>query len=72
MIDLLPSLRTGEAIISGESVKIPSRIQFFKLTNAPKGSDPIVVEKWAEDKAAKIEDYEKLLSTWRNQDLKEE
>lgn len=72
MIDLLPSLRTGEAIISGESVKIPSRIQFFKLTNAPKGSDPIVVEKWAEDKTAKIEDYEKLLSTWRNQDLKEE
>lgn len=72
MIDLLPSLRTGEAIISGESVKIPSRIQFFKLTNAPKGSDPVVVEKWAKDKTAKIEDYEQLLSTWRNQNLKEE
>jgi hypothetical protein len=71
MIDLLPSLRTGEAIISGESVKIPSRIQFFKLTNAPKGSDPIVVEKWAETKIAKIEDYEKLLFTWRKQNLKE-
>ncbi|TXK93970.1 DNA helicase, partial [Methylococcaceae bacterium CS5] len=71
MIDLLPSLRTGEAIISGESVKIPSRIQFFKLANAPKGSDPVVVEKWAEDKTAKIEDYEQLLSTWRNQNLKE-
>lgn len=71
MIDLLPSLRTGEAIISGESVEIPSRIQFFKLSNAPKGSDPIVVEKWAEDKKSKIEDYENLLSTWRNQNLKE-
>lgn len=72
MIDLLPSLRTGEAIISGESVKIPSRIQFFKLTNAPKGSDPIVVERWNEDRTAKIEDYKKLLSTWRNQNLNEE
>ena len=71
MIDLLPSLRTGEAIISGEGVKIPSRIQLFKLSDAPKGADPIVVEKWSEDKTAKIKDYEKLLSTWRNQDLKE-
>jgi len=71
MIDLLPSLRTGEAIISGESVKIPSRIQFFKLANAPKGSDPIVVEKWAKDKMSKIEDYDKLLSMWRKQNLNE-
>ncbi len=71
MIDLLPSLRTGEAVISGESVKIPSRIQFFKLANAPKGSDPIVVEKWDNDKKVKINDYKKLLSIWRNQNLKE-
>lgn len=71
MIDLLPSLRTGEAIISGESVKIPSRIQFFKLSNAPKGSDPIVVEKWSVDKGSQLKEYEELLSTWRNQSLKE-
>lgn len=71
MIDLLPSLRTGEAIISGESVKIPSRIQFFKLSNAPKGSDPIVVEKWSIDKDSQLKDYDELLSTWRNQNLKE-
>jgi len=69
MIDLLPSLRTGEAIISGESVKIPSRIQFFKLSNAPKGADPIVVEKWASERLSTVGDYEMLLSTWRNQNL---
>ncbi|MDE0158081.1 MAG: ATP-binding protein [Gammaproteobacteria bacterium] len=69
MIDLLPSLRTGEAIISGEGVKIPSRIQFFKLSNAPKGADPIVTVKWMEDKQAKVEDYRELLSVWRNQKL---
>ena len=72
IIDLLPSLRTGEAIISGESVKIPSRMQFFKLSNAIKGADPIVSEKWAKDKTATIEDYEKLLSIWRQQKLKEQ
>ena len=72
MIDLLPSLRTGEGIISGEGVKIPSRVQFYKLSNAPKSSDPIVSEKWMNDKS-KIteEDYKKLLSLWRNQKLKE-
>jgi hypothetical protein len=72
MVDLLPSLRTGEAIISGEGVKIPSRVQFHKLSNAPKGSDPIVSEKWMEEKNITINDYERLLSLWRNQNLKEE
>ncbi|WP_066504355.1 ATP-binding protein [Abyssisolibacter fermentans] len=72
MIDLLPSLRTGEGIISGEGVKIPSRVQFYKLSNAPKSSDPKVSEKWMQEKNAKIDDYNKLLFLWRNQKLKEE
>jgi len=72
MIDLLPSLRTGEGIISGEGVKIPSRVQFYKLSNAPKSSDPIVSEKWMNDKSNISEDdYKKLLSLWRNQKLKD-
>lgn len=40
LTDLLPNLRTGEAIVSGEAVKIPSRIQFLKLPNAPKVLTP--------------------------------
>ena len=71
MIDLLPSLRTGEGIISGEGVKIPSRVQFYKLPNAPKSSDPIVSEKWMEAKEIKEENYVELVSLWRNQKLKE-
>jgi hypothetical protein len=71
MVNLLPSLRTGEGIISGEGVKIPSRIQFYKLTNAPKSSDPIVSEKWMANKTVSIENYNKLLSFWRNQKLEE-
>lgn len=73
MIDLLPSLRTGEGIISGEGVKIPSRVQFYKLANAPKSADPIVSEKWMQNKDDVSEsDYEKLVSLWRNQKLNEE
>ena len=71
MVDLLPSLRTGEAIISGEGVKIPSRVQFYKLSNAPKGTDPVVSEKWMEEKYISVDDYNRLLTLWRNQNLKE-
>lgn len=71
MVDLLPSLRTGEAIISGEGVKIPSRVQFYKLTNAPKSSDPIVSERWKEVKTASREDYKRLVLLWQNQKLME-
>jgi len=71
MIDLLPSLRTGEGIISGEGVKIPSRVKFYKASNTPKSSDPLVSEKWREEKTASVDDYKKLLALWRNQKLKE-
>lgn len=69
MVDLLPSLKTGEAIISGEGVKIPSRIQFHKLNNTTKSSDPIVSEKWMKQRNADINNYKKLLLYWRNQKL---
>lgn len=72
MVDLLPSLRTGEGIISGEGVKIPSRVQFYKLSDAPKSSDPLVSEQWNKDNNITIENYKKLLSLWRNQKLKED
>lgn len=69
MVDLLPSLRTGEAVISGEGVKIPSRVQFYKLANAEKGSDPIPSERWLDEKNITVADYDKLLAHWRNQNL---
>lgn len=69
MVDLLPSLRTGEAIISGEGVKIPSRIQFYKLGHAPKSSDPIVSQRWMDDKDITLEAYEELVKLWQNQKL---
>jgi DNA helicase HerA-like ATPase len=72
MVDLLPSLRTGEAVISGEGVKIPSRVQFYKLANAEKGSDPIPSERWLDEKESTVADYDKLLAHWRNQNLEGE
>jgi len=66
IVDLLPSLRTGEAIVSGEGVSIPSRIQFNKLANAPKSADPMVSKQWNCSYAQGKEDYKKLVSLWRN------
>lgn len=70
MVDLLPSLRTGEAIISGEAVKIPSRVKFFKIANAPKSSDPKASDQWLKIIDKPDEEYKKLLKSWRNQNYK--
>ncbi len=70
MVDLLPSLRTGEALISGEAVKIPSRVKFFKMSNAPKSSDPKASEKWLIKIEKQEEEYKMLLKSWRNQKYK--
>ena len=67
IVDLLPSLRTGEGIISGEAVKMPSRIKFFKASHAPKGSDPKASEKWMIEKKEIENEYKILVSLWRNQ-----
>lgn len=70
MVDLLPSLRTGEALISGEAVKIPSRVKFFKISNAPKSSDPKASEKWLEEIDNTQNEYKQLLKSWRNKNYK--
>lgn len=70
MVDLLPSLRTGEALISGEAVKIPSRVKFFKVANAPKSSDPKASEKWLEEIDDAQKEYKQLLKSWRNKNYK--
>jgi hypothetical protein len=66
IVYLLPSLRTGESIVSGEGVSIPSRIQFYKLSSAPKSSDPEVTKKWGQDYPMSSNDYKHLISLWRN------
>ncbi len=68
IIDLLPSLRIGEALITGEAVKIPSRVKFHKIAHAPKSEDPDVVKQWKKERPQNGE-YKELVSKWRNQKL---
>jgi len=68
MVALLPSLRTGEGLVMGEGVKIPSRVKFEKISKAPKSSDPNVSEEWRKNRPEKKENnFEKAVDLWRNQ-----
>nr|SPS04579.1 conserved protein of unknown function [Candidatus Nitrotoga fabula] len=66
MADVLSSLRTGEAIVSGEAVRIPSRIKFFQADNAVKSSDPIASKLWKNAQPDKNV-YKISVRNWRNQ-----
>lgn len=66
MADVLSGLRTGEAIVSGESVRIPSRIKFFQANNVEKSSDPIASILW-KNKRPEEKEYEVSIRNWRNQ-----
>jgi DNA helicase HerA-like ATPase len=72
IVELLPSLRTGEGIISGEGVSIPSRVQFYKLSNSPKSADPEVTKAWSKSYPQDEDDYKQLVSLWRNKKFRME
>ncbi len=67
IVDSLPVLRTGEAIVSGESAKLPIRCR-FKLPKAgryPDSVDPKVSALWSNELGK--EEYNRLVAAWRNQ-----
>jgi DNA helicase HerA-like ATPase len=67
LIDLLPSLRTGEAIIVGEAIKIPSRVR-IKLNNPrPTSDDPKLVECWKKPHPQNDDIYKTVVTRIRQQ-----
>lgn len=70
LVDTLPVLRTGEAIIMGEAARLPirCRINLPPQGARPSSEDPTVSAAWA--KARSKEDYERLAAAWRSQDPK--
>jgi hypothetical protein len=63
---MLPALRTGEGIVLGEAMPIPSRIQFFKARRRPRGDDPEMPQAWREERPDGSQ-YESALNNWRHQ-----
>ena len=66
LIDLLPALRTGEALILGEAVQIPSRVRFPLIEPRPDSGDPEPAKRWKEKRVAKPL-YNKAITGWRKQ-----
>jgi uncharacterized protein len=66
LIDLLPALRTGEALVLGEAVQIPSRIRLPLIEPRPKSDDPEVAKCW-KGKRVKNPPYGKAVTGWRRQ-----
>lgn len=83
LTDMLPILRTGEAIILGESVKLPMRvlIQAPPKEKRPDSQDPVVFDTVSDpDKMYEVggwgipmeknPNYDEVVETWRSQNPK--
>ncbi|QOZ42202.1 ATPase [Bradyrhizobium sp. CCBAU 53340] len=67
LMDLLPVLRTGEAIIAGEAARLPvrCRISLPRADRLPNSRDPAVSEAWRKRRVA--EGYDRVVASWRAQ-----
>ncbi|EIA1807446.1 ATP-binding protein [Escherichia coli] len=67
LMDLLPVLRTGEAIITGEAARLPvrCRITLPFQKHLPRSNDPKVTQAWASRRLA--EGYDRVVASWRSQ-----
>ena len=66
LIELLPALRTGEALVLGEAIQIPSRVRLPLIEPRPKSDDPEVSKRWAEKRIEKTP-YDDAVTGWRRQ-----
>jgi uncharacterized protein len=67
LMDLLPVLRTGEAIVAGEAARLPvrCRITLPSAKYLPRSVDPDVATAWAVRRAS--EGYDRVVASWRAQ-----
>lgn len=67
LIDLLPSLRIGEAVVVGESIEIPSRVRIKLNSPRPTSDDPKLIECWSKQYDANNENYKIVVNKIREQ-----
>ncbi|HZR93050.1 MAG TPA: ATP-binding protein [Gaiellaceae bacterium] len=67
LTELLPSLRTGEALVLGDALQVPSRIRVRKAREKPEGEDPALPGAWLATPRPDPELYEQAVRNWRAQ-----
>lgn len=67
LLDVLPVLRTGEAIVMGEAAKLPMRcrITLPSEERRPRSVDPLVARQWSLKR--KDGGYDRIVASWRAQ-----
>lgn len=67
MMDMLPVLRTGEAIVTGEAATLPlrCRVTLPGEGHRPRSEDPEVAQQWGLDR--RDESYDRVVASWRGQ-----
>lgn len=67
LLDVLPVLRTGEAVVTGEAAKLPMRcrVALPSEEHRPRSEDPAVSEKWGLER--RNEGYDRVVASWRAQ-----
>jgi len=70
LVEIIPSLRTGEGLIMGETVKLPMRTKFNK-SNESKSTDPEVSKQWKKD-PPNSDNYKVVISGWRNNEFSQD
>ena len=67
LLDVLPVLRTGEAIVMGEAAKLPMRcrITLPSEEKRPRSVDPQVAKQWSLNR--KDGGYDRIVASWRAQ-----
>jgi hypothetical protein len=61
---LLPALRTGEGLVVGEAVPIPSRVRFYRAASKLQGQDPLI-SGWSRTTRPDPKLYSEALRNWR-------
>ena len=67
LVELLPSLRTGEGIFIGEVMPIPTRVRVREAARKPEGNDPDLPSVWRTERQTCVNLYTEALRNWRSQ-----
>ncbi|GAA4309106.1 ATP-binding protein [Compostibacter hankyongensis] len=67
LIELLPSLRIGEAIVVGEAINIPSRVRIEIVEPRPSSNDPNLVDSWKKTFVPNKDNYKTVVTAIREQ-----
>jgi DNA helicase HerA-like ATPase len=67
LVDLLPSLRTGEGLFVGEAMQIPTRVRIRRGVQSLIAGDPDVSERWRQPDRPSAALYDRAVEKWRKQ-----